>query len=324
MFKYDALIAGCGLTGSVAARHLAEAGKRVLILERRSHIGGNMYDSREEHGILFQNYGPHIFHADNMDLRDFMLRFEEWHEFIVMIGAEVAGKYTRTPFNFASIDVFYSPEDAQRLKEKLLAEFPGKESAPVLEVLKSSDQDIKGYAEFLFENDYAPYTSKQWGIPPDEIDKSVLARVPLRFSYKEGYFTDKFQAVPVHSFTHFFKNLLNHKNITVELNSDALHKLTIHDKRLFFENEPLNIPVVFTGEIDELFGYVYGKLPYRTLRFECEYSEDECRYPDSIVVFPQAEGYTRITEYKSLLFQEMPGSFYAKEHPLNYSNGGGA
>lgn len=323
MLDFDILIIGCGMTGAVIARVVAEKGKRVLILERRDHIGGNMYDYKDEHGIIIQKYGPHIFHASKKFVIDFVQRFEDWHEFLFRSGAVINHKFTHTPFNFDTIDTFYPYDDAKVLKRKLNNAFVGRESVPVLEVLQNSDDDIKNYAQFLFENDYAPYTAKQWNLSPNEIDPSVLARVPLRFSYREGYFTDTFQAVPVHSFTDFFRNMLAHENIRVETGIDALEFLTIQDKNIIFRNEKLNIPVVYTGEIDELFHYSHGRLPYRSLRFELEYVKDECKYPYPVMVFPQEEGYTRITEYKSLLFQEIPGSLYSVEYPLNYRRGGG-
>ena len=309
MFEHDALIIGSGLTGSVIARHLAEEGKRVLILERRNHIGGNMYDRTEEHGLLIQVYGPHIFKTNKKNLYDYIHKFEGWNESRARTSAVIKGKSLPMPFNFKTIDEFYSHEDAARLKRKLKAAFPGKKSATILELLEHSDSDIKGYADFLFENDYSLYTAKMWGIPPETVDKSVLRRVPVRFSYEEGCFDTEYEALPVHSFTRFFENLLDHENITVKLGIDALKHLKADGNRILFDGEPLKIPVVYTGALDELFGNVFGSLPYRSLRFEWEYS-DENAYPytDPIVYFPQDYAYTRITEYKSLLSQKSDGN----------------
>ena len=324
MFEHDALIIGCGLTGAVIARHLAEEGRRVLILERRNHIGGNMYDRVDEHGLLVQVYGPHIFKTNKKNLYDYIHRFEDWNESKVRLSVVVNGKCLPLPFNFKTIDEFYSHEDAAKLKRKLKAAFPGQKSATILELLDHSDPDIKGYADFLFENDYSLYTAKMWGIPPETIDKSVLRRVPVRFSYDEGYFDTEYEALPVHSFTRFFENLLAHENITVKLGVDALNHLQAEGSRIFFDGDPLTIPVVYTGALDELFGNVFGSLPYRSLSFEWEYSDDEAYpYTDSIVSFPQEHAYTRSTEYKSMLCQKSDGYIYAFEYPSDYVQGGG-
>ena len=209
----DCLIVGCGLSGSVIARHLAEQGQSVEMWERRDHIGGNMYDYVDEHGLLVQKYGPHT----------------------LTCGAVWDGKYTPTPFNFTTIDTFYPREKAERLKQKLTAAFAEGKTATVLEVLQHPDQDIREYAEYLFRNDYAPYTAKQWGISPEDIDPSVLKRVPLRFSYDEGYFDDPYQVMPVHSFTRFFENLLHHPNISIRLGVEALEHLAVKDDHLYID-----------------------------------------------------------------------------------------
>lgn len=319
----DYLVVGCGLSGCVLARHLAEQGKKVVIWERRDHIGGNMYDYVDEHGFLIQKYGPHTFHTKEKDLFDYMCRFEQWRNYKLTCGAVWDGKYTPTPFNFTTIDTFYPVEQANILKEKLLKAFSGKESATVVEVLSHPDADIRGYAEYLFQNDYAPYTAKQWGISPSEIDPSVLKRVPLRFSYDEGYFNDPFEVMPKHSFTKFFENLLDHPNIQVQLGIEALEHLSVQKGALLLDGEKTSIPVIYTGALDELFGCVYGRLPYRSLRFEHMYSEKESVQNAPVVAYPQEEGYTRITEYKKLPIQEGTGSSYALEYPLPYREGGG-
>ena len=192
------LIIGCGLCGSVIARELAEAGIQVEVWERRGHIAGNMFDYMDSHGFLVQRYGPHIFHTKNQALFNYMCRFEQWQDYKLICGAVWDGKYTPTPFNFTTIDTFFSPEKAQKLKEKLKVAFAGRVSVSVVEVLEHPDLDIRAYAQYLFQNDYAPYTAKQWGVSPEEIDSSVLKRVPLRFSYDEGYFDDPYQVMPVH------------------------------------------------------------------------------------------------------------------------------
>lgn len=317
----DALIIGCGLTGAVIARQLAERGKKVQIWERRKHIGGNMYDYVDAHGFLVQKYGPHTFHTQKKELYDYMRRFEAWQDYKLTCGAVWDGKYTPTPFNFTTIDVFYPPERAAALKSKLTKAFFGRETATVVEVLEHPDPDIRSYAEFLFQNDYAPYTAKQWGISPKGIDSSVLKRVPLRFSYNEGYFDDPYQMMPLHSFTRFFQNLLNHPNIEVSLNVEALERLSVREGRLFLDGTAYACPVIYSGALDELFDCVYGRLPYRSLRFEWRYEDIDSFQEAPVVAYPQETGYTRITEYKKLPVQNRPGSSYVLEYPLPYCDG---
>ena len=320
-FNMDYLVIGCGLSGAVVARHLAERGRQVTIWERRDHVGGNMYDYVDEHGFLVQKYGPHTFHTKKKELYDYMCRFGRWQDYKLTCGAAWGGKYTPTPFNFTTIDTFYPAEKAELLKEKLKKAFSGRDTATVVEFLAHPDEDIRGYAEFLFQNDYAPYTAKQWGVSPSEIDPSVLKRVPLRFSYEEGYFDDPYQVMPEQSFTHFFQNLLDHPNIHVELGVEALDHIQIRNDRIFLDGEPLEIPVVYTGALDELFGGIYGRLPYRSLRFEWKYEDKESLQDAPVVAYPQEAGYTRITEYKKLPVQTGTGTSYALEYPLTYQEG---
>lgn len=317
----DVLIIGAGLSGAVIARSLAEKGMRVSILEKRNHIAGNMYDYYDDHGFLVQKYGPHTFHTKEKALFDYMCQFEEWQEYKLTCGAVWDGKYTPTPFNFTTIDTFYPNEKAAELKLHLQQALPGRETATVVEVLGNEDPLVREYAEFLFRNDYAPYTAKQWGISPRDIDPSVLKRVPLRFSYAEGYFDDPYQVMPVHSFTHFFENLLQHSNIEVQLEVDALKHLKVENNQLYWDEVPFTGTVIYTGPIDELFQFKYGRLPYRSLRFEWKYSTKDSIQNAPVVAYPQEKGYTRITEYKKIPVQNKKGSSYAVEYPLPYQDG---
>lgn len=201
------------------------------------------------------------------------------------------------------------------------AAFTGRETATVVEVLEHPDEDIRGYARFLFENDYAPYTAKQWGVDPSEIDPSVLKRVPLRFSYNVGYFDDAYEVMPRHSFTHFFENLLNHPNIQIELGVEALEHLKVCSDRLYLDGAQLEIPVIYTGALDELFGGVHGQLPYRSVRFEWRYADTDSLQDAPVVAYPQEPTFTRITEYKKLPVQDKPGTSYAVETSLPYKEG---
>lgn len=318
MLNTDILVIGSGLTGSVIARELAEQGKKVTIWECRDHIGGNMYDYVDEHGILVQKYGPHIFHTHEESLLRYVEQYDTWDPFLFSYYAEIDGKYTPTPFNFQTIDDFYPKEDADELKSRIISAYGDQKTATVLEVIAHPDEKISEYGKFLFEKDYSLYTAKQWGIAPEEIDVKILARVPLRFSYDENHFPHAYQALPNTSFTNFFKNILNHPNITIKLEINALDFISIQDNQLYSNGIPLNIPVFYTGTLDELFQASEGSLPYRSLRFEWHHDDIESKQISPIVAYPQADGYTRITEYKKLPVQDVKGTTYAIEYPLQY------
>lgn len=324
MIQYDAIVIGCGLSGAVIARKLAEKNQKVLIWDRRNHIGGNMYDYVNEDGILVHMYGPHTFHTNKKELFDFMCKYSEWDEYKLTCGAEIDGKYTPTPFNFQTVDDFFSKEKAEAIKDAIEKAYPNQTTATVLEMLNHEDDLIREYANFLFEKDYSLYTAKQWGISPSEIDPSVLKRVPLRFNYEIGYFDDEYQFMPKISYTNFFDNILNCENITVELGVDALDRVQLDENSGMIRVDGCvhDGVLVYTGAIDELFGCRYGKLPYRSLRFEWK-TENKKSYQEApVVAYPQANGYTRITEYTKLPLQNVgEKTTYAVEYSLPYKVG---
>ena len=210
--NYDFIVIGAGLTGSIIARKLAENSKRVLVVERRPFIGGNLFDYKNKDNITIQKYGPHTFHTNSDEVIEFVTKFSKFDEYHLKCEVNIDGIITPSPFNFKTIDQFYPKEQAGVLKAKLIDQFPdGK--ATVLELLNSKDADVLQYAQFLFEKDYSQYTSKQWGIPPDEVDPSVLKRVPVEFSYKDWYFYDKFEGIPHNGFTSFIENILSHPSM---------------------------------------------------------------------------------------------------------------
>ncbi len=321
MQEIDVLVVGCGLSGAAVARVLAEKEKKVKIIERRNHIAGNMYDYVDEHGILVHKYGPHTFHTTEKKLFDFIDKYGDWVDFKLTCGAEINGVCTPTPFNFTTVDDFFSTAKAQQIKDHLLKAFPGKKTVPVLEMINCEDSIVSDYAMFLFENDYSLYTAKQWGVPASQIDPSVLKRVPIRLNYDVGYFDDEFQVMPRISYTEFFKSLLNHKNIECVLNTEALEYLKVCDEELYFNGEKITVPVVYTGALDELFELEYGQLPYRSLRFDWKYEEIDSKQNMPVVAYPQADGFTRIVEYKKLPVQNVKGTTYEVEYSIPYKSG---
>lgn len=321
---YDVIVVGCGLSGAVAARELAEKGKKILILERRNHIGGNMYDYVNEEGVLVHKYGPHTFHTKKRELYDYMCKYAEWQDYKLTCGAVINGKYTPTPFNFQTIDDFFDKDKAVKIKEAIKTECPNQEFAPVLELLNHKNPVIREYAQFLFNNDYVPYTAKQWGIKPEEIDPSVLRRVPVRFNYDTGYFDDDYQVMPKISYTKLFENLLNHNNITLKLNVDAKEVIALDESShaILFDGKLFDGTLIYTGAIDELFNCKYGKLPYRSLRFEWKTENKKSFQNAPVVAYPQAKDFTRITEYTKLPVQNVDEkTTYAIEYSVQYEEG---
>ena len=318
--EFDCVVVGAGFCGSVIARKIAEYGKKVLIFERRNHIAGNMYDEIDANGILVHKHGPHIFHTNSKVVFDFISKYDTWIDYHHCCAVEMDGKVSPSPANFKTVDLFYPAKEAENLKKRLEKYYNGKKTVTILELLDSDDPSIKEYAKKLFELNYKPYTVKQWGIPPEEIDTSVLKRVPVRLDYTDGYFDDEYQCMPKISYTNFFNNLLDHKNIKVYLQKDSLNYLKIdtQKRQIFFDGKQIHFPVVYTGTIDELLDFRYGELPYRSLRFEYQTKNVESYQEAAVVAHPAAKGYTRITEYKKLPPQNIPGlTTIVYEYPLS-------
>ncbi len=318
---YDYVVVGAGLAGGILARQLAENhNKKVLIIERRTHIAGNTFDYDDKRGVKVQKYGPHVFHTNLEEVYNFITRFCTPITYKTKCEAEIDGISTPSPFNFKTIDQFYSKDKAIELKKKLLDYYNNQASITVVEMLEADDDDIRGFAEFLFEKDYKLYTAKQWNLSPEEIDPSVLKRVPIVLSYGDTYFYDKYEFMPQDGFEKMYQRLIDHPNITVKLNMDALNYLVVDEKKkvINFNNEVVKI--IYTGAIDELFGYKFGTLPYRSLYFDFKNVRADSFQKVAIVAYPQADGYTRVTEYTKMPYQSANGwTSIAYEYPVPYN-----
>lgn len=322
MRQSRACIIGSGLAGVVIANRLANESYEVTILERRPHVGGNVYDYVDKYGINVHKYGPHIFHTNSQDVYDFITKHGEFSDFNLVCGSVIDGKCVKTAFDFSSIDTFF-PEKAKDIKEHIKKEFGEAKSASILELLNSDDVLIKKYANYLYEKDYAPYTAKQWGINIDEIDRQVFKRVPILFSYGSKYFDDKYQMMPINGYISVINKILDNENIKVRLNIDALSVCKLSDNFINFVGYDSFDVVVYTGAIDELFEYQFGKLPYRSLRFEFKHENIDSYQEMPVVAYPQAPDFTRITEYKKLPEQIVKGTTYAIEYPVKYDKENG-
>jgi len=309
--NFDVLIAGAGYAGAVCARSLAERGKKVLLAERRGHIAGNAYDCTDQAGVLIHQYGPHIFHTNSREVFDFLSRFTRWrryqHRVIAKLprdNPEVVPKHKQTdgyfffpvPFNLDSLENAFGPKEGKRLGDKLLAAYPAQSQVTILELRQNPDPEIAAIADYVYEHVFVHYTQKQWGQTPEEIDPNTTARVPVRLSRDDRYFQDAFQGMPLDGYTALFERMLDHPNIEVRLNTDARPLIPA------FQG-----PVVYTGQADELFDCKFGPLPYRTLDFAFETLPQEYFQTHGTVNYTVDQDFTRITEFKHLTGQQLPG-----------------
>lgn len=301
---YDVMVVGAGFAGAVMAERFAsQTGKRVLVVDRRPHIGGNAYDRTDAAGLLIHQYGPHIFHTNSAEIFDYLSQFTEWRPYEHRVLAEVDGQLVPIPINRTTINALYGLD--LQTDEQAQA-FLASRAEPVKVVETSEDVVVSAVGRELYEKFFRGYTRKQWGLDPSELDKSVTSRVPTRTNTDDRYFGDKFQAMPAEGYTRMFERMLDHPNI------DLLLGVDYREARGAYPHDHL----VFTGPIDEYFGYRFGKLPYRSLRFEHETLDTEWLQPVAVVNYPdEAVPYTRITEYKHLTGQAHLLTSITREYP---------
>ena len=327
---YDAVVVGCGFAGAVCARQLAErGGKRVLSIEKRAQIAGNMYDEYDEAGILVHRYGPHIFHTNNVRVFNYLRRFSGFAGYKHKVLANWYGTYIPVPFNLTSLEICFGEKRAEKLREKLIDVFGAGSRVTINELREQKDPDLVEIADFVYKNVFLYYTQKQWGLSPDEVDPSVTARVPVLISYDDGYFQDSCQGMPIFGYTKLFEEMLGHENITVCLNTEAESVFDLHFASMdedaplsdiFIKDMPFQGPIVYTGPLDEMFLSRFGRLPYRSLRFEYETLEQEHFQPCGTVNYTVTEDFTRITEFKYLTGQKAPNTTIMREYSLPYDD----
>ncbi len=299
---FDYLIVGAGFSGSVIAERLAtHSGKKVLVVDKRSHIGGNAYDHYDDHGILVHKYGPHIFHTNSREVFEYLSQFTEWRAYEHRVLASVDGQLVPIPINLDTINKLYG----MNLTSFQVEEFFKSLAEPKDYIRTSEDVVVSKVGRELYEKFFRNYTRKQWGLDPSELDKSVIARIPTRTNRDDRYFTDSYQAMPRHGFTRMFETMLAHPNIKVMLNTD-------------YREIQKAIPcgeIVYSGPVDEFFDYRYGKLPYRSLDFKHETHNTSVFQQAPVINYPNDHLYTRVTEFKYLTGQEHHKTSIVYEFP---------
>ena len=299
---FDYLIVGAGFAGSVLAERLAkEAGKKVLIIDKRPHIGGNAYDHYNDAGILVHKYGPHIFHTNSREVFEYLSQFTEWRPYEHRVLASVDGQLVCIPINLDTINRLYGLSLTSSQAEEFLNSLAEKKEP----VRTSEDVIVSKVGRELYEKFFRNYTRKQWDLDPSELDATVTARVPVRTNRDDRYFTDTYQAMPLRGYTRMFENMLDHPNIKILLNADYHDVIDVIPYR----------ELIYTGPVDEFFDYRYGKLPYRSLQFKHETIDKQVWQPAPVVNYPNEHLYTRITEFKYLTGQEHSKTSIVYEYP---------
>lgn len=299
---FDYLIVGAGFAGCILAERLARGcGRQILLIDRRSHIGGNAYDHYDDAGILVHKYGPHIFHTNSSEVFEYLSRFTSWRGYEHRVLASVDGQLLPIPINLDTINRLYRLDLSADGMEAFLAAM----SEPCSSIRTSEDVIVSKLGRHLYEKFFQNYTRKQWGLDPSQLDASVTARLPVRTNRDDRYFTDTYQAMPLHGFTRMFGNMIDDRLIKVLLNCDY------RDVRSCFPSAR----IIFTGPVDEFFNYRFGKLPYRSLEFRHETIDAQWHQSAPVVNYPNDHAYTRITEFKYLTGQDHAKSSIVYEYP---------
>ena len=312
MPHYDYLIVGAGYTGVILAERLAsQCDKRVLVVDRRDHIAGNAHDRRNEAGVLYHRYGPHIFHTNAPQVVEYLSRFTDWIPYEHRVVGVIDGRLVPIPFNLTSLAILFPEAEARRLGDLLVSAYGIDQKVPILKMRESPHQGVRDLAEFIYRNVFHGYTTKQWGLTPEQLSPSVTSRVPVHVSYDDRYFQDSFQKMPAAGYTAMFERMLAHPNIAVSLDTDYrdVRSQVAYDR------------LIYTGAIDEFFGYELGGLPYRSLRFDFQTYRQRQHQSVGQVNYPVSHDYTRITEMGHLTQEWGQATTVAIEYPQAHRRG---
>ena len=302
MSRAEILVVGAGFSGAVVAQRLAERGFRVVLIDRRPHIGGNAYDRYDRHGVLVHPYGPHIFHTNSERIFEYLSRFTEWRFYEHRVLAHVQGKFVPIPINIDTVNRLYG----LALDEASIQAFFDTVREPCAEIRTSEDVVLNAVGRDLYEKFFRGYTRKQWGVDPSELSASVAARIPTRTNRDDRYFTDRFQYMPRDGYTRLFERMLDSPRIRIETGCN------------FFDLKLKARHVVYTGPIDAFFSHCYGRLPYRSINFEHEHLADTAQYQRvGTVNYPNDQLFTRITEFRHVTGQAHSGTSIVREFPTS-------
>ena len=318
----DYIIVGAGLAGCVLAERIAnKLDKKVLIIEKRNHIGGNCFDYKDENNILIHKYGPHLFHTNNKEVVDYLSQFTSWDIYNHEVLAYIDGKKISIPFNFNTLYEVFPESKARALEDKLLQNYEYNSKIPILELKKSEDEELAFLADYIYDKIFVNYTAKQWGMKPEEMDGAVTARVPVFIGRDNRYFNDKYQMLPVNGYTKMIENMLTHKNIKIMTNTDFKEVCSLQEKDFYLFDSKFEGKVIYTGQIDELFDYKFGELPYRSVDMKFETVECEFYQEKATVNYPNDYDFTRITEFKHIHPIKSDKTTILKEYPQEYKIG---
>lgn len=320
--EYDAIVIGAGFAGAVISRVIAEEkNKKVLLIDKRDHIGGNMYEMYDTNGVRIHLYGPHIFHTNNEKVFEYLKRFSDFYKYEHKVIGKIDGNLVPIPFNYTSLDILFEKEKAELIKETLKKEFQNELKVSILDLINSDNKIVKEFGNYVYEKVFANYTAKQWGIPVSQIDSSVINRVPVVLGYDDRYFNDSIQYMPKDGFTTLFENMLNNENIDIKLNTNVkdILKLDFNTNKVKYMENEFKGEIFFSGAIDELLDFKYGRLPYRSLNLVFEQYKMDNYQTNSVVNYPNDEKFTRITEFKYLTNQVLKGETTTlKEYPQKF------
>ena len=308
--KIKHLVVGAGFSGSVLAERIASVLKEpVVIIEKRSHIGGNCHDYKDKNGIYVHKYGPHIFHTNNKVVWDYLSRFTKWHPFFLKVEAFTGGLNIPLPFNLNSLHAVFPKSLAAIYESKLLEKIGFGRQISILELNQIKDSDLKNLSAYIYGNICLRYYQKQWEIPPEKLDLSVARRVPICVSKDNRYFHDTYQGIPTEGFSNLIETILDNPLIKVHLNTPF--------EKNFFKYENL----YYTGSIDEFFNYELGELPYRSLTFDIQEINTSQFQPVAVVSYPMNYHFTRICEHKHFSNTPSKKTVLSYEYPSAFKRG---
>lgn len=304
------LIVGAGISGCTLANLIAtQLHEKITLIDARDHIGGNCYDYVDaDTGIHVHKYGAHIFHTNIESVWSYLSNFTKWSPYAHMVRGVIDGQEVPIPFNLNSIYQCFDKDKAQRLEQKLISQYGLNVKVPIYNLLHSGDSELASLGDYVFNKVFVNYTVKQWGIHPQDLDPLVINRVPVYVSYDNRYFQDLYQGIPVNGYTSMIEKMLDNPLIEVKLNTPYTKDLSYD--RLFW-----------TGAIDEFFDYKYGKLPYRSLKFDFQKLNQNYFLSHSVINHPNDSDYTRVIEFKHFLNEKSDKTVITYEYPQAFELG---